>query len=196
MDYDDLLKDKPQKLYCYVDETGQDTKGKFFLVAIVVTGQEREMLNSFLELIETVTFKGKNKWKKTALVTRVAYIREIMHSKMFSHKIKYSVFSGNRDYKEMTIIATAKAIESVAPIDYSASVFIDGLGKTERFRISAGLRQRHIVVKKVRGVKDESNALIRLADAIAGFVRDYTEGDEEMELLYAFATATGLIEKL
>jgi hypothetical protein len=35
----------------------------------------------------------------------------------------------------------------------------------------AELRQQSIVVDKVRGVKDESDALIRLADAIAGFVR-------------------------
>ena len=26
------------KLYCYVDETGQDTQGCLFLVAVVVTG--------------------------------------------------------------------------------------------------------------------------------------------------------------
>jgi uncharacterized protein YgfB (UPF0149 family) len=31
-------------------------------------------------------------------------------------------------------------------------------------------------VRKVRGVKDESNSLIRLADALAGFVRDFIEG--------------------
>ncbi len=26
-----------KKLYCYADETGQDTKGAFFLVAVVIT---------------------------------------------------------------------------------------------------------------------------------------------------------------
>lgn len=33
-----------QKIYCYVDETGQDTEGDLFLVALVVTGQERDVL--------------------------------------------------------------------------------------------------------------------------------------------------------
>lgn len=28
------------KLYCYVDETGQDTKGKFFLVTVVIEEQK------------------------------------------------------------------------------------------------------------------------------------------------------------
>ncbi len=30
------------KLFCYVDETGQDTQGRLFVVAVVVTGSERE----------------------------------------------------------------------------------------------------------------------------------------------------------
>lgn len=29
-----------KKLYCFVDETGQDTKGKFFLVSVVLKGEE------------------------------------------------------------------------------------------------------------------------------------------------------------
>lgn len=49
------------KLYCYVDETGQDTEGTFFLVALVITGSERDELRKFLIHAETNSKKGKLK---------------------------------------------------------------------------------------------------------------------------------------
>ena len=30
-------RDLKQKIYCYVDETGQDTLGQFFIISVVVT---------------------------------------------------------------------------------------------------------------------------------------------------------------
>ena len=33
-----------KKLYCYVDESGQDTKGGFFVVSIVVLEKERDLI--------------------------------------------------------------------------------------------------------------------------------------------------------
>jgi hypothetical protein len=47
-----------QKLYCYVDETGQQPEGRFFLVSVVVTGPERDALNTALERIEHATGKS------------------------------------------------------------------------------------------------------------------------------------------
>lgn len=43
-----------QKLYCYVDESGQDTKGKLFVVGIVVTGNEKEELSPLLRLADAI----------------------------------------------------------------------------------------------------------------------------------------------
>ena len=40
------------KTYCYVDETGQDTKGAYFLVSIVVVSENRDELLAELEAIE------------------------------------------------------------------------------------------------------------------------------------------------
>jgi hypothetical protein len=39
-----MPQEQNHKLYCYVDETGQDTLGKFFIVAIVVAGNQRDEL--------------------------------------------------------------------------------------------------------------------------------------------------------
>ena len=46
------------KLYCYVDETGQDTEGRFFLVSVVVTGVERDEMRTWLETVEKESGKG------------------------------------------------------------------------------------------------------------------------------------------
>jgi len=51
-------------------------------------------------------------------------------------------------------------------------------------------------VHKVRGIKEESDALIRLADALAGFVRDYLEGEPYAQELYWFLHAERVIKKL
>lgn len=59
----------------------------------------------------------------------------------------------------------------------TATVFVDGLVYAERRRFAAGLRKLNVVVHKVQGRRDESDEFIRLADAIAGFVRDALEGD-------------------
>lgn len=188
---------KPKKLYCYVDETGQDTEGRFFLVAIVITGEEREELLKELEKIEAKSLKGISKWKKTSPQRRMDYMQGILDSRLFVDKISYAAFSDSRDYQELTIIATSKAIISAAPLNnYEASVYIDALGGKERMEVAAGLRERHIKIKKVRGISDQSNALIRLADAVAGFVRDYLEGNEEIKIIYKKALELGLIKKL
>lgn len=80
--------------------------------------------------------------------------------------------------------------------NYEASVYIDGLSKADRSIVHAGLRNHYIHVKRVRGMRDESNALIRLADAIAGFARDYLEGDEYAKPLYDTYHASGSLKKL
>jgi hypothetical protein len=47
----------PQKLYAYVDESGQDTLGELFLVSVVVTGEARDGLRKKLRTIERVSGK-------------------------------------------------------------------------------------------------------------------------------------------
>ncbi len=53
-----------QKLYAYVDESGQDTEGEKFLVSVVVLEKERDKLRSALRAIEKQSGKGLKKWTK------------------------------------------------------------------------------------------------------------------------------------
>jgi len=89
----------------------------------------------------------------------------------------------------------AQAVEGKSKL--VSSIFIDGLNERERERVAKGLRRlaaRRILFDKVRGLRDESSALIRLADALAGFIRDWEEGQPYTEKLFPKFLKKGLIK--
>lgn len=188
------MSNKPkQKIYCYADETGQDTKGRLFLVSVIVGDKERDMLQKIVEQIEEKTGKRHIKWQKTNHKIRVAYLERLMQENIMKEKVCFSVYKQTQAYVDLTILTVAKSILQKAKNDYKANVFVDGLDKTEIRRFTAGLRKLHIHTKKVRGLRDESDALIRLADAFCGFLRDYMEGKEYTKELYSRASHKGIL---
>lgn len=72
-------------------------------------------------------------------------------------------------------------IDSFTISDYKASIIIDGLSKRVSERIGVALRKAGISVRKIRGERDESSAIIRLADALAGVIRESKEGNIQYE---------------
>lgn len=185
-----------QKLYCYVDESGQDTKGKLFLVSVIIQEKEREELRAKLELIERESKKGIRKWFHSNRKRRELYIKKIIENRSFQHQIFYSKYEDTKAYIDLTILATAKVILQKTKEPYSVVILVDGLDRRGRYNFAAGLRRLKIKVRKVRGVRDQSDAFIRLADAVAGFVRDYLEGDKIMKKLYEDAIKRGMVEPI
>lgn len=175
-----------KKLYCYVDETGQDTKGALFVVSVVITQKDRDAIIELLENIEKETGKKRTKWQSTKKEIKRRYIETIFKGIIFKKKIFYSLFKNAMSFRELTVVTIASAINAAttATEPYKASIFIDGLQKPEVARVSVNLRKLGIRTEKVRGVRDESNPLIRLADSIVGFVREYIEGKEYTKKLY------------
>lgn len=184
-----------QKLYCYVDETGQDTKGELFLVSVVISGKERDELRERLKRIEKLSGKGAKKWTKARHKQREDYIRQIIINKAFVGHIYYSYYQDTKAYLDLTILSTAKALHDKAKTPYEATIFVDGLKRPERFRFAAGLRKLKVVVKKVRGIRDDSDEFIRLADAFAGFIRDSLEDNKVMRTLQKEAEKKKIIKK-
>jgi hypothetical protein len=180
------VKSAKQKIYCYVDETGQDTKGSLFLVAVVVSQQgDKEKLEQTLIEIEKQSRKRMRKWQKTRRERKISYITKLIESNALRRNVFYSHYKQTKEYFDLTIATTAKAILQKARQPYIVRIWVDGLKKSERFIFKAGLRKFAISVDKVQGVKNEqNNALILLADAMAGFMRDCLEGDKEMRELY------------
>lgn len=190
------MKTKKQKLYCYVDENGQDTKGDIFIVSVVVTGKERDELLKLCEEIEIKSGKQKDKWGRTKPKRRLDYIKLVFSNKNFKEKLRYSIYRNQINYDMTTIVGIAKAIHYKEPEQYTSIIYVDGLKKTKRHEYGSELRKLGIPTHKVQGVKkDENNALIRLADALAGFVRDVMDGGkEELSIFKDAKKKGGLIE--
>lgn len=185
-----------QKLYCYVDETGQDTEGRLFLVSILLTSSERSMLRNKLKDAERISGKGARKWTRSTRKQRLKYIEVIISNKTLAGNLFYSKYHDTRAYIDLTIFTTAKAILARANPPYQTTVLVDGLKRTERRRFAAGLRGLNVKVEKVRGIRDQSDELIRLADAIVGFVRDSLEGDRKMKPFYDKAMRSRILREI
>lgn len=192
------------KLYCYVDETGQDTKGQLFIVVTVVVAEERYRLDAYLEAAEKTSGIGKKKWvrAKTALDSRNQYL-ESVGAGDFKHKLFYSQYAetGTGAYEQLTVLAIAQAISQYRTKhrltdDYKVSVTIDGLKRAEEARVGKQLRELGIKSRKIRGARDASEPLIRLADRIAGLVRDAASDGRDYKVLQRQLEKQGIINKL
>lgn len=173
------------KLYCYVDETGPDTKGEFFLVSVIaLEGGLREAVEASLGRIEARTKKYNRKWRGTKHDIRIDYLRDILQVKQLSGSIFYATYRGQTNYIFLIAQTIIKVILLKAEGDYQATIIIDGINEAEQKRVKQLLKESHIRYNKVRGPKDESTALLRLADAMAGFLRDYHERKDYTDKLY------------
>ena len=67
-----------RNFYLYADETGQDTAGALFVVAIVlVENDQREEMEALFERLEQRTRRGPKKWPRTSLQRRHAMVQAV-----------------------------------------------------------------------------------------------------------------------
>lgn len=183
-----------QKLYAYVDESGQDTKGAVFFVSVVIIEQDREPLTKLLQTIEHESGKNRRKWSKTIPDRRYAYIKAVLREPSFRGKFYFSEARDTTNYVQITVKTTAQAIMLHAPKEYKATVIVDGLSKPEERAFAVGLRQRRIRTEKIRGATDEADIFLRLADAVCGFIREALgEKVDELRPLFNRAVKDGYI---
>lgn len=185
------------KLYCYVDESGQDTKGQLFIVVAILTAHPNEVAEE-LEVAERSSGKGKVKWHRSRH-NRDTYIHSAF--KLSTHlRVYYQMFTGPElSYELATVQATANAIDTYCQgegiEDYKATI-IDGLRRSLQHRMGKLLRNLGICTKSVRGERDETNPIIRLADAVAGMVRESYEGNRHFKEIEEDLERRSIIEKL
>lgn len=186
-----------KKLYCYVDESGQDTEGKFFLVSVIITEKEREKLEKELMKIEVSSGKKNVKWSKAKDEAKTNYIKKVLKLDLIKGRLNYSVYRNTKDYLTKTILTTAKAISNYSNDDYKAVILIDGLRKSQTKRFGTELRHLRIRTEKVRGIKkEETNAFMRLADALCGFVRSALLDKSDMAALLGRAKDSGRVKEI
>lgn len=147
--------------------------------------KEREALIINLEKIEKKSKKYKRKWSKTKGTVRDKYLDMAFPLKEFKNKIYYQVFKETKSYQDLTNLVIAKAINRYIKREgfkqYKATILIDGLNKTQESRVSKALRDLGIKTRKVKGIRDEADAIIRLADSLAGMIREGSEGNKKFK---------------
>lgn len=192
---------KTQKLYCYVDETGQDTTGQLFIVAVVMTDDRRDELATQLETAEQSSGKRYTKWRKTSRSVGMAYfdslIRGGVEGKVYAEKFVGSPGA----YYGLEVLAASKAInlyrlENEMDDDYKVTIAIDGLPKNMRPKIGRDFRLLGVKIRNVHGERDESSPIIRFADAVAGVVRDAHAGRPEFVALQKKLHASHILFEL
>jgi len=122
-------------------------------------------------------------------------MRQVLQEPMLRGKLHVVIYhNAGQDYLQLTVQAVAEVVLAHAQEPYSTTVLIDGLPRSKRKVIGARLRHLGVRVRKVRGVrKEENDALIRLADALCGFVRAAREGQGEMQRLFERGRGNGFI---
>jgi len=191
-----------QKLYCYVDETGQDTLGNLYIVVTVVVGQERDILNDFLGEAEAKSGKTRRKWTKSRDrdKERHKYIELALIPKHLKGKIFYKIYNDTKFYEDLMVLVIGRAINIYTQTrninDYRATIVIDGLQDRVQKRVTKSLRQLGVKMKKVVGGRDESSPLLRLADNLAGMIRESEENRKDYKKIVNKLSEQGIISEL
>ncbi len=179
-----------KKIYCYVDETGQDTKGELFIVSVIVAEKDKDFFQKSVEKIEIDSKKGKSKWGKTKFLSRISYLEAVTSIKNCKFCMYFSKYK-TTDFDLATIQTISKTIHSGTDNqNYKAFIYVDALTKSKRPIYAKELRGLGIKTQKIMGVaKDENNSMIRLADSVCGWVRDVIEQGKDDDLSSVFKKA-------
>ena len=134
-----------QKIYCYVDESGQDTKGELFLVSVVLKNlYQLAELQKVLEAIENESRKHKRKWTKTSDPIKLKYLNLLLESGCLVGAVFYSAYHNTMEYTPLISLTIAKSIVAKKVKDYSAAIIIDGLKGAETEYIRRQLKNLNI----------------------------------------------------
>ncbi len=165
------------KLAVYVDETGQDTRGRFFLVSVVLTeSSSLDDLRVRLTKLERTSKKGKKKWRQTRPVQRIAYLVGLPPILTDIAPVYWRSYPEGTDYSIRTAEATLAAMNHRDPAGTAQlTVIVDGLNWKERATFARVFRSHRRKWHKLTGGRDEADPLLRLTDALAGFLRDLSE---------------------
>lgn len=190
------------KLYVYSDESGQDTQGRLFVVAtVILPAEDQERHRQLLERIERDSGKGKRKWTQATPRQRRPSMASILQHAAFHGHLFYARFLEALDYERCMLNTIASSVTHVATGQpCKATILIDGLPKSLRARSAAALREQlpreRVRIDKVRGLNEQSDPLMRLADSVAGMVRHAMQGRAEAALLVEEAPRRNVLREM
>src|SRR6187397_1089164 len=90
------------KLYAFVDESGQETAGKTFVVGVLVLDTAGLAVKDRLEAVERESGKGSRKWNGTRYDYRKAYVEGVAAIPKLRKRLFYESFSDTKQYFQLT----------------------------------------------------------------------------------------------
>ena len=185
-----------QKLYCYVDESGQDPLSEIFIVVAVVSSRDQEFLRTELSTVESMAKTGHRKWHKSKSARRLKYLELVLQKKICRGEIYFGKYRKPLPYFLPLLETLEKAIMDSGVKEYRAIVYVDGIDKKKAAELTNALRIRGINLELVRSRRDESEPLIRLADMWAGCIRSSVLGNKDSEAIFRQAKKLVYLKEL
>jgi hypothetical protein len=166
-----------RKIYCYVDESGQDARSDFFVVVSIVSHDDQQVLRGKLLKLERESGLGQKKWRGSRSPERESFLLEVAEKNIAAESIYYGYYKKPLVYPAALLESLSLAIQIAAPKDYRSTVYVDGITEVSARQLTSGLRLMGIKADHVRTVRDESEPVIRLADRWAGCIRASLDGN-------------------
>ncbi|TSC83692.1 MAG: hypothetical protein G01um101416_1187 [Microgenomates group bacterium Gr01-1014_16] len=186
------------KLYCFVDETGQDTEGKFFCVVAILTKSEKvDELRQNLINTEIKTKKISSKWGKTNVKVRQNYLQNAISHVKKSSRVYFAVFHNSKEFTALTAFTITQVISLYSKGGKNSwFIIIDGLNSVEQDKTLRIVKNYYINYRKISGKTDQSEPILRLADSFAGLIRDYEEHQSYASKIFNQTLASGCLTQI
>ncbi|MBU4332474.1 DUF3800 domain-containing protein [Patescibacteria group bacterium] len=185
-----------QKLYCYVDESGQDTKSEIFVVVAVVSSKYQYQIRKQLLEVEELAKTHQLKWHKLRNDRRMKYLALILDRKIGSRDVYIGRYQKPIPFFFPMLDLVERAITQAAKGEYTARIYVDGINKKVAKSLTNALRSRGISLRLVKSRRDESEPLIRLADMWAGCIRSAFLNDKDSKSTFRQARERGYLQEV
>lgn len=190
------MKKSKQKLYCYVDETGQDSGTEFFVVVAVVSDRDQNLIRKQLFKIESSAKIGLRKWHKSKDERKRRFLQLVLEKKIGKGEIYFGRYKKPIPFFLPMLEVLEKSILDKAEENYKAIVYVDGIDKKKASELTSALRVRKIKLEFVRSARDESEPLIRLADRWAGCIGTAFSGNKPEKRIFEKAKEQKYLQKV
>ena len=151
------------------------------MVAVVcVPSDQKDALDATLQHAERYSQRRIRKWSKSNPSSRMCYMQTLLVNDFGTLRVYAQEFQNSTEYTRITAATIVAAIRGVCDEQsVKPTITIDGLNNKEREKVRKRLKGDGIRYRKIRGMRDENSALLRLADSFAGLLRDASEGDPQ-----------------
>ena len=159
------------RLVClYLDDSGQQSKGRFFVVAGIAIERDRAAISSTLCRVETISRKHLRDWHRTNAERRIAYLTSACSISALQGRVFYKIYANCADTNQMQLRADAVQ-DAIAIFAHHSrrAIYYEGLTRASRESLEHGLRRCGLKCE-VRNGSFAKVPEVRLVDSLAGMI--------------------------